>query len=831
MIKDTDILFLSKENTDNLNKEDPLQAALFYTLTSDSNKEIVEKLMEFNLLTDLVKCTREKMEDCKEELSEDFMNTIRATISDYVATIDATNYIFLVDLLINIFLKENCLGPCFRNRTGDKEKQAFSEEQVEFLAIISPWKQENQLQDLLVVHFNKDGEDTYKNTNSLTIFLYLEVLLGLEITQFEVPESIKIWRARFHMLHNQLLTSNVCYLQDKSLEYYQAYLEKVEIEDKRIKAYLLIEYSNCALNFYKYTKAERALESAKELMGLKLNLTGKLGKRTKYQTFDIPQLVLNIESECVDEFIHPDVSPVDAIIEDDNRKLNKTKDQNEAEGEGEGDEENKIAHKDVNLDEENILLEKVQLKEEDTTFEASLPYQIYINSYVHYELKCQANTYDLQYEKMNAYLEKALEKSYNWLIFSMSLFLRSKNEQERLKTRERSMIQMQTLIDQFNDEDPPLGERSRYVYTNPYPLSWNLKRQLGFAYQSIGVFLSAFNLFDELDFYEDAAQCMVVSGKITQAEKYIDKVIEKYGETPQILCLLGDLKRKEEYYKKAWELSNHKNARSVRSLGMMQFQRGLVDEAIEYLKLALDINKLYPSTWYTLGCAYVKKEQYEKAIFAFGNVVSYDESHGEAWSNIATAYLQLGKLKEAQSCLEHAVKTCRHNWKIWENLILLYLQGNQFMRVVSSIKQLLRMNKIERINVHLMLKVSNCFITKYLSEGSGASEEAIERNKTVLFDLFDKILDQIPKDTGILKLYGRMVQSLEPDNYEKIMKLKLRETKSLQTAGWQYDLDQGQKITKSIDELKTIMGDKYEENEEVKCYVKNTLETIAQNKI
>lgn len=445
------------------------------------------------------------------------------------------------------------------------------------------------------------------------------------------------------------------------------------------------------------------------------------------------------------------------------------------------------------------------------------------------ELTSKPNEYDLQYERANAYIERVLECSNNWLVFSMSLFLRSKNEQERLKTRERSMIQMQTLIDQFSDEEPSLGERARYVYANPYPFSWNLKKQLGFAYQSIGVYLSAFELFKELDFFEEAAQCMVVSGKITQAEKYIDSVIEEHGETPQIMCLLGDLKRKEEYYERAWELSNHRNARPMRSLGMMKFQRGQMPEAIECLKAALEINKLYPSSWYALGCAYVKEGCFEKAIYAFGNVVSYDESHGEAWSNLASSYMQLSKFKEAQSCLEHAAKSCRDNWKIWENLILLYLQSNLFMRAVTSIKQLITLNKADRVNERLMLKVSNCFINKFLSKDSQQTPEAVHRNTNVLFDLFDKVLAESPKDTGILKLYGRLVSSIRSDDYDKIKLLKLRETRSLLTAGWQYDLEQGAKITKAIDELKSIMGDKFAEDEETRVFVENTLETIEQN--
>lgn len=217
-------------------------------------------------------------------------------------------------------------------------------------------------------------------------------------------------------------------------------------------------------------------------------------------------------------------------------------------------------------------------------------------------------------------------------------------------------------------------------------------------------------MFKQLDFYEEAAQCLTISGKVTQAQKYIQEIIETHGETPQILCLLGDMKRKESYYEKAWEISGHKYARAMRSLGGMYFERGQNDECISCLTKALNINKLHPSSWYTLGCAYIKIENYEKAIYAFGNVISFDESHGEAWSNIASCYMQMKRTKEAISCMEHAVKSCRHNWKIWENLIILYLQQEQFHRVVSSIKQLININQMERVNVQLMLKVANCFI-------------------------------------------------------------------------------------------------------------------------
>jgi len=48
---------------------------------------------------------------------------------------------------------------------------------------------------------------------------------------------------------------------------------------------------------------------------------------------------------------------------------------------------------------------------------------------------------------LRPYITAVLEKSNNWLVYSQALLLRSRNELDKTKTKERSVLQVQALID------------------------------------------------------------------------------------------------------------------------------------------------------------------------------------------------------------------------------------------------------------------------------------------------------------------------------------------------------------------------------------------------
>ena len=91
--------------------------------------------------------------------------------------------------------------------------------------------------------------------------------------------------------------------------------------------------------------------------------------------------------------------------------------------------------------------------------------------------------------------------------------------------------------------------------------------------------------------------------------------------TPKLWCVLGDLTRDPGCYEMAWASSNH-YSRAQRSLGFYYMSKGEIAEATSHFELALSINSLYPNTWFTLGCAYMKLEGWDKALSAFSFVVN-----------------------------------------------------------------------------------------------------------------------------------------------------------------------------------------------------------------
>lgn len=107
----------------------------------------------------------------------------------------------------------------------------------------------------------------------------------------------------------RLLLGRVCFLHNKCLKHPVKRLSQVimgsygrvlELRRKTISREeyieLLLEYALALLFYYKYNRAESILRHCCSILQMKIEFTGKLGRRTKYQQFDTAQLVMTITS-------------------------------------------------------------------------------------------------------------------------------------------------------------------------------------------------------------------------------------------------------------------------------------------------------------------------------------------------------------------------------------------------------------------------------------------------------------------------------------------------------------------------------------------------------
>lgn len=105
-----------------------------------------------------------------------------------------------------------------------------------------------------------------------------------------------VW-ARLSFLHNKCLKNPVKKLCETILCNYSRVLELRRTNISREEYIeLLLEYAFALLFYYKYNRAESILRHCSNILQMKIEFTGKMGRRTKYQQFDTPQLVMNIAS-------------------------------------------------------------------------------------------------------------------------------------------------------------------------------------------------------------------------------------------------------------------------------------------------------------------------------------------------------------------------------------------------------------------------------------------------------------------------------------------------------------------------------------------------------
>lgn len=587
-----------------------------------------------------------------------------------------------------------------------------------------------------VVSLAYGGEPAYHLT---THPILLRWSLDIFNRRYEKCVTAPWWRLRAGIIHQYVLDEPAPF-PSSIFDDLEPLMEDIRKQgDQDLMGRLSLEqgllnhhYGNDRLSAQMFVRAARE-------MGLAYELTGALGKRTKFQQNDLTQLVLLAESrnrdgaspsgESTQLLVVPSVPQTLALNDD--TLLEHTQFTSSSHG---------------TTTSTSTTLPLSHLDPADQPALHPLDQCILLSLCLN--IRNASPQHGLTAEEMKPYVERCISHPQNWSVHTMSLLLRSRLESSRTRTVERSVLQLQALIDQMPTSDSTIDERLRYIHDIPMPSKWQLEREVAQRYLSLGVTRSALAIFERLEMWEDVVKCYqslelpdkglvivkeLIEGQKEEADHVLMKakkrtvarasLIDK-ARLAKLYCLLGDLEPQHgrEHYMEAWSLSNHTSSRAARSLGMLYFVQGDYEEALKWLRDAARINPLLMRVWFTLGCAAVKLERWGDAREAFSKVVSIDEEDGEGWSNLASVYLKIydqmdvtekadnnvstlgaqaedddglameghkvspsGYLALAHGALRNGLKYSYDNWRMWNNYMLVSLQIGDTVECIRAL--------------------------------------------------------------------------------------------------------------------------------------------------
>jgi len=279
--------------------------------------------------------------------------------------------------------------------------------------------------------------------------------------------------------------------------------------------------------------------------------------------------------------------------------------------------------------------------------------------------------------------------------------------------------------------------------------------------------------------WEKVIECHTIMGKTKKAEEIVRERLS-VSPTPELWCILGDLTKDDNHYTAAWELSNHRYARAMRSLARSYLSKQDYEKSVESYTKALAINPLYASAWFSLGAAAMRLSKWEEALNAFSRVVGLEPEEGEAWANIASIYIMQKKKQEAFVALQEGLKYRRDAWKMWENFLIVSMDIGEFQQAIFAIHTLLTMREKE-VDIRV-LKVLVQIVIKNIPDRYG--EPGTKLQKPVA-ELLGRVTSQIATNPDIWEIYATFHGGLA--NKDKQIDCLTKMVRYAETAGWERD--------------------------------------------
>mmetsp|Transcript_26713 Transcript_26713/g.39789 ORF Transcript_26713/g.39789 Transcript_26713/m.39789 type:complete len:767 (+) Transcript_26713:483-2783(+) len=585
---------------------------------------------------------------------------------------------------------------------------------------------------------------------------------------------------------------------------------------------VMLEWGLAQTHFNQEGKGKTSFNQAVKFAGLKIQVTGAEGKRTKFQRNATAQMTVKATS----------ASPNMQIKQEEKKK--------EAEEE---DAHDNTASKNVpemiEHSEDEILLERIKFtnaKDNEHKTLTDLDQAILLSLCL--DVKNTNPMDGLTGEQMGAYLERVLHQHDDWMIYATALLERAWLESERVHGRERAILQIQALADQHTnrltltqstfesvENSAPPQERLKNLHTIVYPPRWGALQDLAERYAKIGIMTSAAELFEEIELWDEVVECYRGAGKVNKAEEIVRKRLSE-NETPRMWAALGELTKDPAHYERALELSNGRFSAAYCCLGQHYFDKGDLRKASENYMKAVKVKPLDPFVWFRLGAISMRLGEWETALHAFSEVVQQEPEEGDAWANVAAVHMHNKNPSEAYPALLEALKQNRNNWRVWVSKLYTCIDLKKYDEAIQACHQLMDF-KAKKNESEAVTGIEEKCIRAIVGGALAAYDNAIANDETAAIDSSRRTLARVRE------LLVRISSTLKSEAWiwecnayfnerigrsDQVMEDLMKEHRALQSvSGWETDKVQLSKVCRVVTQISELHREEGSRESLVKC--------------
>ena len=698
----------------------------------------------------------------------------------------------------NIYVQSNYTGP-----TIDEEKWRD-------IFPVREKEEEDRVRQKEMNDLSIDG-DMPTATAIHTNFLFLSECILLSIPSTPTPTLLllPLFSARVAVAHHRLLVSTPG-------EFSQTLWERVEkgfecavrnvayngkngnFEERQLSSQIYLEFGLAHHYFDKTKLAKKYFKWARELSGLSMEVTGREGKKTKFQKNSTSQMIVIASSEIN----RGDTASSEKINEKPDTK--------------------------VHQDEHNPLHEFTQFDDEAYNNQPLLSrLDLSIILAMCLDVKNDNPMDGLTGSQMTPYLERVLVQHVDWTIYSTALLERAWLECERSNTRERSILQIQALVDQHTnrltltqstyqsiEDSAKVQDRIKCIHSIVYPPRWSIKKDLATRYAKMGIVQTAGQIFMELELWDEVIECLQHANENDKAEALVRERLA-IRETPRLYAALGDITKDPTRFEKAWELSDRKYATAKSALGRYWFDNGDLSAAFDHLCDCVEIKPLMTRAWFLLGTISMRMKRWDKALQSFSNVVQQEPEEHDAWANVAAVHIHEKNPSAAYPAINQSLRYMRNNWRVWLNKLYVCMDLSKYDEAIQACNELLNFKQRKDLGkdvVDMEEKVIKAILTGVVSElrkaqetSDGPRADCAKRSVERFEELLDRICSEMKTEPWVHEAYANF-RNVTNQGDEAVLDalMKCHRTLTLSYSGWEKDEAKYTKVVEILSKIATI---------------------------